>query len=942
MAKNVIVINVDLRETRVSLIEDGVIAELHIERAAHRGTVGNVVLGKVSRVLPGMQAAFIDVGQDRAAFLHVEDLIRPADFDAYLASDLKNDKTGVAPKSGEVQAAETSDQQETEPARDGSGKRRRRRGRRRGRGSNSGGEDAGTVAPLDVQGETAKDDASPEGNETADAAEALSSAVDDEVSDAVGDLQSTAAALEEDSSDPSAEQEAVDRTQVEQDDDETLAAYHLTERERGEDEEYDFGEHGTRGRRLGRASQQSASSDDEELSGTDFGLDDDDSTTDDEELSGTDFGLDDDNATAEERLSGEGLDEDVDEDSAAVAADGLTELTIDHKDDPSINLKSISKQDTEQNEVHLQEDSENSDRTTDDTEDATQVSVPASRSRVGSRTRRRVRRPRTSEAAVDTEAAVDAEAAENDDAKEDAPRRRRSRPNRGNGDRESLKATDDNAGTEDAQDSNPTEGSTARRSRRRRGRRRRGAEEPSELKDERKSEELDAETATADNERGGRKRRRRRGRRGEPRETESTTRAAKSVKAGKLPSRVSRSVPITEVVKEGDHVVVQISKEPIGTKGARVTSHVSLPGRYVVYLPTVEHVGISKRIGNARERSRLRQSIETLKPQRGGLIVRTVAEGLTKKQLKADVGYLIKVWSEIAKQRAGAKAPSILYEELDLVLKVARDFFTDEIDHIIIDDKDQYGRLVRFVEMFMPTRGKDVKLYEGDEPVFDAFGIEDEIKRALGRKVPLPNGGSLIVDQAEALTAVDVNTGRYVGKGSAGLEETALKTNLEAVDEIAYQLRFRNIGGLVILDLIDMESSSNREKVWRALEQKLAKDKAKTTINRISDLGLIEMTRKRTRESLGRIMHEPCFYCDGTGHIQSRETISYEILRQIRRERQNLPGYSIRVQAHPAVIDFLKFEARDATEEAERRYMRRLELVPRQEYHIEQYDLQGK
>jgi ribonuclease G len=401
-------------------------------------------------------------------------------------------------------------------------------------------------------------------------------------------------------------------------------------------------------------------------------------------------------------------------------------------------------------------------------------------------------------------------------------------------------------------------------------------------------------------------------------------------------------VPISEVVKEGDEVVVQISKEPIGTKGARVTSHVSLPGRYVVYLPTVDHVGISKRIGNARERARLRTVIDSMKPSTGGLIVRTVAEGLTKKQLKADVGYLIKVWNGVAARRETAKAPQVLYDELDLVLKVARDFFSDEIDQLVIDDKEQYARLVRFVEMFMPERVKDIKLYTGEEPVFDAYGIEDEIRRALSRKVPLPSGGSLIVDQAEALTAIDVNTGRFVGKGSKDLEETALKTNLEAVEEIAYQLRFRNIGGLVILDLIDMDKAQNRERVWRALEQRLAKDKAKTTINRISELGLIEMTRKRTRESLGRTMHEPCFYCDGTGHIQSRETIGYEILRQVRRDRAVLPGYSIQIHAHPAVVDFFKFEAKDAVREAERLYSRRLELHAHPEFHIEQFDLQGK
>ncbi len=418
----------------------------------------------------------------------------------------------------------------------------------------------------------------------------------------------------------------------------------------------------------------------------------------------------------------------------------------------------------------------------------------------------------------------------------------------------------------------------------------------------------------------------------------------KDKKKGAKPatSRVSRSVPITEVVKEGDEVIVQISKEPIGTKGARVTSHVSLPGRYVVYMPTVEHIGISKRIGSAKERGRLRQVMEALKPPTGGLIVRTVAEGLTKKGLKADVGYLIKLWADVAAKREGAKAPTVLYGELDLVLKTARDLFTDDIEKIVIDDKDQYARLVRFIEMFLPERVKDIELYGGDEPIFDAYGIEDEIGRALSRKVPLPSGGYLIIDQAEALTAIDVNTGRYVGKGSKDLEETAYKTNLEAVDEIAYQLRFRNIGGLVILDLIDMEIAGNREKTWRALVQKLSKDKAKTTLNRISELGLIEMTRKRTRESLSRVMHEPCFYCDGTGQIQSRTTIAYEILRQIRRERHTLPGYVVLVNAHPAIVDLMQGEEKDAVTEAERRYMRRIELVPRREYHIEQFDLQGK
>ncbi|HSQ65265.1 MAG TPA: Rne/Rng family ribonuclease, partial [Polyangiaceae bacterium] len=459
--------------------------------------------------------------------------------------------------------------------------------------------------------------------------------------------------------------------------------------------------------------------------------------------------------------------------------------------------------------------------------------------------------------------------------------------------------------------------------------------------------------AAAPRERGGdRDRGRGRGRRGRGRgrernDREGGERGARGDRGRKprqapSPLRISKSTPIREVVKEGQPIIIQVSKDPIGTKGARCTSHVSLPGRYVVYVPTVEHIGISKRIGNDQERGRLREVIDSIKPPTGGLIVRTVAEGLTKKQLKQDVGYLVRLWGEIAKKRETARAPELLMGELDLVLKTARDLFTDEVDKIVIDDKQQYERLRHFIEMFAPERLKDVELYSDPEPIFDAYGIEDEIGRALSRKVPLPSGGYLIIDQAEALTAIDVNTGRFVGKGSKDMEETILKTNMEAVQEIAYQLRFRNIGGLIILDLIDMEKAGHREKVRRKLEDLLQKDKAKTTLNRISELGLIEMTRKRTRESLGRLLHEPCFYCDGTGQLQSKETIAYEILREIRRRRGDLPGYTIIVNAHPAVADLLTGPEKEALAVAENRYMRKIMVVPRKEFHLEQFDLQGK
>ncbi|MDP3277473.1 MAG: Rne/Rng family ribonuclease [Deltaproteobacteria bacterium] len=396
---------------------------------------------------------------------------------------------------------------------------------------------------------------------------------------------------------------------------------------------------------------------------------------------------------------------------------------------------------------------------------------------------------------------------------------------------------------------------------------------------------------------------------------------------------------IRDLLREGQDIVVQVSKDPIGTKGARCTSHISLAGRYSVYLPTVEHVGVSKRIGNEKERRRLREVIEQLKPEKGGIIVRTASEGLTKKGLKTDVAYLVTLWNDIWRKREQGRSPSLLYSELDVVLRTVRDVMGPDIAKVVIDDREAHARCVRFVERFMPDRKEDIIHYSGDEPLFDAFGIEDEIARALARKVPLPSGGYLIIDQAEALTAIDVNSGRFVGQKD--VEETVTQTNLEAVDEIAYQLRLRNLGGLVILDLIDMEKQGNRDKVYKTLSEAVDNDKAKTSILRISELGLIEMTRKRTRESLGRQLYEPCFYCDGTGQTSSRQTIAYEVLRQIRREHTQLKGYTIAVNAHPAVADALKHEAREAFEDAQRRYQRRIVVNSKPEYHIEQFDISG-
>ncbi|MCA9630333.1 MAG: Rne/Rng family ribonuclease [Myxococcales bacterium] len=874
MARNLLVINVALRETRVALIEDGVIAELQIERARARNTVGNIVLGKVTRVLPGMQAAFIDVGMERAAFLHVEDLIRPDDFEEYLAgaAHALERKSDLEAKSGddEVIASSDDDSSDDDSGDDGdSGQRRRRRGRGKQRARA-----AKRVEEADRGDEVDQDDE----DDRADDYDSDDRDEDDE-DDRADDYEATAESDEDDESDDESEEDEESEDDDESEEDEE--SEDDDESDEDEDESYEDEPSDEAG---------SDEEDEDDESEEDEESEDDDESDEDEESEDDDESDEDEDDESDEDEDDESEEDEDDEGDHHAAVDADDETDQDDEDDRADD-----------------EDLQSSTSVVDEDGDVIRV-------------RRRAAPPASADsedgwpdAEADTLLAGEAlrdsgdDESSRDEAQSDGNRdgrrrrRRRGRRRKNGGDSNGEKQS-----TPQEQRANRTE-SKQERSRRGRDKRRRGRD--SERDSKRDSKRNDAK--------------------------DSKNRKATSL-------RVSRSVPITEVVKEGNEVIVQISKEPIGTKGARVTSHVSLPGRHVVYLPTVDHIGISKRIGSFRERQRLRKAIESVKPPTGGLIVRTVAEGLTKKHLKEDIGYLLKLWAEVAKNRENAKAPAVLYEELDLVLKVARDLFTDEIEKIVIDDKEEYTRLVRFVEMFMPNRVKDVELYSGTDPIFDAYGIEDEIARALSRKVPLPSGGYLILDQAEALTAIDVNTGRYVGKGSKDLEETALKTNLEAVDEIAYQLRFRNIGGLVILDLIDMENPKNRDKVWRALEQRLEKDKAKTTLNRISELGLIEMTRKRTRESLGRTMHEPCFYCDGTGQIMSRTTIAYEILRQVRRELRSLPGYSVHVNAHPAIVDLLKTEEKDAVIEAERRYMRRIEFTPRREYHIEQFDLTGK
>ncbi len=395
--------------------------------------------------------------------------------------------------------------------------------------------------------------------------------------------------------------------------------------------------------------------------------------------------------------------------------------------------------------------------------------------------------------------------------------------------------------------------------------------------------------------------------------------------------------PIEDLLQEGQEILVQVAKEPLGTKGARITSHISLPGRHLVYMPTVDHIGISRRIENEEEKDRLRQIVEEIRPLGTGFIVRTAAEGKSEEDLRADMQFLVGLWKELARRREERRATCLIHSDLDVTSKVLRDILTEDVNRIVVDSQIEYNKIVRFLGTFMPKLQYVIELYEDPEPIFDSFGLEVEIARALGRKVWLKSGGHIIIEQTEALTAVDVNTGRFVGKHN--LEDTILKTNLEAVKEIAFQLRLRNIGGLIIIDFIDMEKEAHREKVHSALEDALKSDKAKTNILKISELGLAEMTRKRVRESIGRTLCEACPYCEGKGYVKSRITTVYEIFRELRREFHDLPVQRLNLQVHPDIAAILYDEERAGIEELERRFEKQIGITARPGFHLEQFEI---
>jgi len=400
---------------------------------------------------------------------------------------------------------------------------------------------------------------------------------------------------------------------------------------------------------------------------------------------------------------------------------------------------------------------------------------------------------------------------------------------------------------------------------------------------------------------------------------------------------------IEELLKEGQEIIVQVAKEPLGTKGARLTSHATMPGRFLVFMPTVDHVGVSRKIDSREERSRLRGIVRDFREETGftgGLIIRTAAASRPKEDIVSDLSYFHKVWTEIRQKAETSRAPAVVYQEQSLVAKLLRDLLTDDYQAIRIDNELEHRRVIELIERIMPSLASKVRLYEKEYPIFEEYGVQAEIDRALRSKVWLKSGGSIVINQTEALVAIDVNTGRYVGKKTAGrLEDTILKTNLEAVKEIVRQIRLRDLGGIIVLDFIDMEEKKNRQKVFQTVEQELRKDRAPSKAIQVSDFGLVIITRKRVKQSLERVLTDPCPYCAGSSVIKSSSTICYEILAEVKKISGDLDGQSLVLRVNPDIARALRDEERAVFRDLKQSLGREISVKPDNQLHHEQFDL---
>ncbi len=398
-----------------------------------------------------------------------------------------------------------------------------------------------------------------------------------------------------------------------------------------------------------------------------------------------------------------------------------------------------------------------------------------------------------------------------------------------------------------------------------------------------------------------------------------------------------KNIPIEKILKEGQQIMVQVVKAPIGSKGARVSTYISLPGRYLVLMPSVDHIGISKRIEDEDERNRLKGIISEIRDVNFGYIFRTASEKIDEEQLKIEMNMLVNSWENIKRRYRKHSSPYVLHRDLKVTFRAIRDLITHEADKLIIDTEVGYKSIQSFLSKIMPELNVKIELYKGPDPIFDYYNIEGDVSRALRKKVWLKSGGYIVIEHTEALTSIDVNTGRYIGKKN--FEETIFKTNMEAIKEIAYQIRLRNIGGIIIIDFIDMEKEENREKTYEDLKDKFKKDKNKTNILPMSEIGLIQMTRKRVRKSLNKTLCETCKNCNGDGFVLSKKSIIKNIYRQLKRHYYDMKGDEFNIYVNNEMADYITQEETNTMLKLEYEIGKNIKIYKNNKFHIEEFEI---
>ncbi len=901
------IISVNGREKKIAILENGQVSEFYIERDEdNSGVVGNIYKGRVQRVLPGMQSAFVDIGLERDAFLYVSDFFDEQEEIERIVMEKSKDK-----KSDDELEQETTDELH---------KKRLKRDK----------EIDDTQEKAEIAGETEEDDGDDKtrSDKKKPSRRGRRGKKADEEEDKKDDKKETKSrrGRRRKADEEKAEEKEASEERDESEEDEIIRENVLDASDLDYDDDSDFeriiDEDEDTGEMLKDAMMQEAITD--KVRSIEFDME----STDSAEVGSL-------------------------IDTVTEAGSGFQRIADEEEEEeekPKAKGRRSRKTTAARSRKKPAKKTEEVEADADDAEEAETEAKPARKGRKRTSTakkktaaksrKKKADEEKTADENAEAETEADEKEADKTSAKGKSTRAKSTRSKKTASKRKTAKSKKkaDDTEKEEVKDAEAnvrdcgfvSELAVRRVSRGGRRRKTTGAgRKPAQTDTHKdkgyKSTEAD-QTITADD------------------AIASAEFGSKgNGKRGSGGRRSDKSQPkITDLLHEGQEILVQIAKEPIARKGARITSHIALPGRFLVYMPTIEHLGVSRKINSSKERGRLRNLLQNVMSKEdipsGGFIVRTAGTGKSEQDLRDDARYLVSTWNDIRKTAEKSKSPALIHQDLDIIQRLLRDQLSDDFTAIRVDSEEEYLRIIEFVNRIQPKMVKRVKFHTLDEPILDSYGVSDEIDKALRHRVWLKSGGYLVINQTEALIAIDVNTGKFVGKGNARLEDTITKTNMEAVEEISRQIRLRDLGGIIVLDLIDMEDRNNRKRVLQALQDHLGKDKSPTKVLSFNDFGLIIMTRKRVKQSLERTLCSPCSYCEGAGWIKSAQTVCYEILVEARRLSKGVSDVRhTTLRVHPEVAEALRKSEREVFDEIED-YLGVVDLTGDATIHQEQFD----